>query len=212
LTCHICHKPVDSWKDAKTNIKYYECKNCAYIFKSPECYQDFETQHARYDLHENDENDAGYRAYFQRFLDFVLPRVEKPNNALDFGCGASSLLAQLLEKEGIACNYYDPIYHPDRLDDSKKYELIVSTEVFEHLHQPKEVFKSLVEHLEKGGYLAIQTQFHPNERESFQKWYYHQDPTHIVFFSARTFEVLSDLFQCRVIADNGKNMVVIQKK
>jgi len=212
LNCHICNKKTESFIDEKTNIKYYQCTNCEYVFKSPECHQDFSAQKERYNLHENDENDVGYQAYFKRFLDFTLPLVAQPKTALDFGCGRSSLLASLLEKEGISCDYYDPIYHPTTLSDSKKYELIVSTEVFEHLHQPKEVFVSLLERLEEGGYLALQTQFHPNDTERFKKWYYHQDPTHIVFFTAHTFRVLCKEYACEYISDNGKNMVLIQKK
>ena len=153
----------------------------------------------------------GYQAYFQRFLDFLLPLVNKPKTALDFGCGRSSLLASMLKKEGIKCDYYDPIYHPDTLDEKKKYELIVSTEVFEHLHQPREVFESLLKRLEEGGYLALQTQFHPNNIEAFKKWYYHQDPTHIVFFTAKTFKVLCKVYFCEFVADNGKNMVLLRK-
>jgi hypothetical protein len=117
LNCHICDKPTESFKHEKTNITYYYCEACEYIFKSPECYQDLSTQKERYNLHENDENDPGYQAYFQRFLDFILPLLDKPNTALDFGCGRSSLLASLLKKEGIDCDYYDPIYHPDTLND-----------------------------------------------------------------------------------------------
>lgn len=211
MKCHICNKKTKSFIDAKTNIKYYECSDCEYIFKSPECHQDFSTQKERYNLHENDENDAGYQAYFKRFLDFIFPLVGQPETALDFGCGRSSLLASLLEKENISCDYYDPIYHPDISIDSKKYKLIVSTEVFEHLHQPREVFESLLQRLEEGGYLALQTQFHPNELERFKKWYYHQDPTHIVFFTAHTFRVLCKAYACEYISDNGKNMVVIRK-
>ena len=210
MDCHICNRPTEFFIHEKTNITYYHCKSCDYIFKSPECYQDLATQKERYNLHENDEEDAGYKAYFQRFLDFTLPLVDKPKTALDFGCGASSLLSNMLQKEGIACDYYDPIYHPDTLNFGKKYELIVSTEVFEHLHQPKEVFESLIEKLKEGGYLAIQTQFHPNDVEAFKKWYYHQDPTHIVFFTAKTFRVLCEMYDCKFIADNGKNMVIVK--
>jgi len=211
VICHICNKPAHTFVDDKTDITYYHCKPCEYIFKSPECYQSIEEQKSRYDLHENDEDHPGYRAYFQRFLDFVLPLVGTPKTALDFGCGRSTLLASLLEEKGIQCEYYDPLYHPGSLDNSKKYELIVSTEVFEHLHQPKEVFHSLLERLEDGGYLALQTQFHPNEVAAFKKWYYHQDPTHIVFFTAKTFRVLAEMYGCEFVGDNGKNMVVIQK-
>lgn len=190
---------------------YYHCKECEYIFKSPECYQDLMTQKERYNLHENDENDEGYKAYFQRFLDFVLPQIDKPQTALDFGCGTTSLLSKLLEINGIQCDYYDPIYHPDTFNSSKKYELIVSTEVFEHLHHPKEVFESLLSRLDKGGYLALQTQFHTNDSNVFKKWYYRQDPTHIVFFTEKTFKVLCKMYDCEYVSDNGKNMVLIRK-
>lgn len=211
MNCHICHNICEPFIDEKTKITYYHCDNCEYIFKSPEYHQALSLQEKRYDLHENDEDDAGYQAYFQRFLDFVLPLVGKPENALDFGCGATSLLAKMLEKEGIESDYFDPIYHPETLNDEKKYQLIVSTEVFEHLHHPREVFERLLERLEEGGYLALQTQFHPNDREAFKKWYYHQDPTHIVFFTVRTFEVLCKMHGCELIGNNGKNMVVIRK-
>lgn len=211
MNCHICNNLCDTFIDDKTKITYYHCNYCEYIFKSPECFQDLSVQKERYNLHENDEGDAGYQAYFQRFLDFILPLVGKPDTALDFGCGASSLLAKMLEKEGVPCDYYDPIYHPDTLEQNKKYELIVSTEVFEHLHQPREVFESLLDRLEEGGYMALQTQFHPNNVESFKKWYYHQDPTHIVFFTAKTFKVLCTELTCEFVSENGKNMVLLRK-
>lgn len=192
-------------------MTYYHCEACEYIFKSPKCYQDFDNQKERYNLHENNEEDAGYRAYFQRFLDFTLPFVLNVKRALDFGCGETTLLASMLEQKGIKCDFYDPIYHPDTPNNSKKYELIVSVEVFEHLHDPKKIFKSLIDRLEEGGYLSIQTQFHLNNRVLFKKWYYHQDSTHIIFFTVKTFKVLCDMYGCKVIEDNGKNMLLIQK-
>ncbi len=211
MNCHICTNATESFVHGRTGIIYYHCKACEYIFKSSKYHQDLTAQRERYNLHENDENSVGYREYFKRFLDFVLPLVEHPKTALDFGCGRSSLLASMLDGEGIMCDHYDPIYHPKKLNNSKQYDLVVSTEVFEHLHQPREVFKSVLGLLKKGGYLALQTQFHPNDTESFKKWYYHQDPTHIVFFRPKTFRVLCDKFGCKFIDDNGKNMVIIRK-
>ena len=211
MNCHICDKATVSFVYEKTDIIYYHCEDCEYIFKSPEVYQDLNSQKERYNLHENDAEDEGYQAYFKRFLDFTLPLADHPETALDFGCGRSSLLASLLEKEGVRCDYYDPIYHPDTLNKSKKYDLIVSTEVFEHLHQPRDVFEDLLGRLEKGGFLAIQTQFHPNDTKAFKKWYYHQDPTHIVFFTTQTFKVLCKVNSAGFVQDNGKNMLLIQK-
>jgi len=211
VNCHICSQSTSKFIDEQTQMIYYHCIECQYIFKSPDSYQDFEAQKERYNLHENNDQDVHYQAYFQRFLDFVLPLVVKPKSALDFGCGRTSLLATLLEKEGITCDYYDPIYYPNTLKHKKKYDLIVSTEVFEHLHQPRVVFSDLIERLHEGGYLAIQTQFHTNELPHFKTWYYHRDSTHIVFFTPKTFEILCKQNNCYMVEHNAKNMIVMQK-
>ncbi len=213
MKCHICNGSTLTFKNKPETITYHWCRSCAYIFKSPSCYQPIEDQKSRYDLHENDPHDEGYRAYFQRFLDFVLPHVGTDvSHALDFGCGRSTLLATMLQDRGIACDAYDPIYHPSDDYTKKRYDLIVSTEVFEHLHQPKLIFAELVSRLTPGGSLAIQTQFHPNDPEQFLSWYYHKDPTHIVFFTAKTFQVLAQMHGCEMVAQNGKNMVIFKKK
>jgi len=209
--CHICDHHTESFVDEKTQVLYYRCPECECLFKDPVHYHSLDMQKARYDLHRNDEEDEGYRAYFQRFLDFVLPHVSGVEKALDFGCGKSTLLANILNNINIECDAYDPLYHPIKLSDSKKYDIIVSTEVFEHLHDPRGVFSQLVSMLKEGGYLAIQTAFHPNDIASFKQWYYHKDPTHIVFFRPKTFEVLSRLYGCRLCAHNGKHIVVIRK-
>jgi 2-polyprenyl-3-methyl-5-hydroxy-6-metoxy-1,4-benzoquinol methylase len=212
LNCPLCIKPLISFYHKKTNITYYFCKPCEYIFKDSTYHQSLEKQKERYSLHQNNEDSEGYRDYFKRFLDFTLPLVFDVKTALDFGCGRTSLLASMLEEKSISCEYYDPIYHPSTLDKNKKYSLIVSTEVFEHLHQPKEVFKYLIDKLDEGGYLAIQTEFHPNNIEDFKKWYYPQDPTHIVFFTQKSFQILASMYSSVVVSDNGKNMVLIQKR
>ena len=190
---------------------YYSCHHCGLIFKSPEIYQDFDEQKKRYDLHENSEESEGYRAYFRRFLDFLLPRIGGTGQALDFGSGASSLLASMLEEEGFDCDRYDPVYYPDDSYKGCSYDLIVSVEVFEHLHHPDEVFGELLERVRPGGSLAIQTAFHPASEDRFLKWYYRQDPTHVLFFEPKTFRSLAERHACRYIEDNGKNMVLLGK-
>ncbi|SFV91133.1 Methyltransferase-related protein [hydrothermal vent metagenome] len=211
MQCHICNGETLMFTEIHNATVCYCCKACKYIFKDPSCYQPLDKQKERYDLHQNDENSDSYKAYFQRFVDFVLPFTNSPKRALDFGCGKSTLLADILKNIGISTDVYDPIYHPKNLSHSKKYDLIVSTEVFEHLHQPKEVFASLVARLNPGGFLAIQTAFHPEDTDAFKTWYYHRDPTHIVFFSPKTFKRLGQMYGCVYVADNGKNMVVLKR-
>jgi len=212
LKCPICSQPCRSFTDKKLHAHYYHCSTCHFIFKSPDHYQDYDEQKERYDLHQNEEKSEGYQAYFKRFMDFILPLAGTPQHVLDFGCGTTSLLAKMMTEEGVECDFYDPIYHPKTTYQDKNYDLIVSVEVFEHLHHPKEVFEHLLSRLNRGGYIAIQTQFHNNAIESFLNWYYRLDPTHIVFFRPETFRYLADLYGCEYRGDNGKNILVIQKQ
>jgi len=212
LNCIVCGCLVDSFVDIKSQIEYFECGRCELIMKSPDNFASFEKQKMRYDLHENSADDIGYQRYFARFIDFVLPQIDGVGSALDFGCGASTLLSQMLERHGVECDYYDPIYHPDLSFKSKRYDLIVSVEVFEHLHDPRGTFKMLVNRLNHNGYLALQTEFRPSSREEFLEWYYRLDPTHILFFSPKTLETLSDTYLLKSISNNGKNIILFQKK
>ena len=211
MHCLICSGRCVRFCDPVEKRDYYRCSACELIFKEKTAFADFSVQKRRYDLHENDENDAGYRAYFDTFLDFVLPRCGEPRTALDFGCGASMLLSGMMEERGIEALAYDPIYHPGTEYRGRRYDLIVSVEVFEHLHDPKKVFGELLELLKPGGYLAVRTEFHPREEEAFLAWYYPKDPTHIVFFTPETFRKLCRNSDCRYLDDNGKNIVLVQK-
>ncbi len=210
MKCPICQNMTESFTDSAKDILYHECSVCQYIYKSPDIHPDLEQQKIRYDLHENDPEDEGYRAYFQRFLDFVLPVVgNSGGRALDFGSGESDLLAQMLSKHRYRTLSYDPIYRPD---DYKKfrYNLIVSTEVFEHLSTPLHTLKALASLLEEGGYIALQTQFRPHDREGFLDWYYRLDPTHIGFFAAKTLRYAAQKAGLRYIDDDGKNKIIFQ--
>ena len=212
MKCPICTSPTNTFVDNKLSVTCHACPECRYTFKSPKHHHDFSAQKARYDLHENDPDDPGYRAYFQRFLDYVLPRVPATEGrALDFGCGASDLLASMLTEGGYTTDRYDPIYHPDSAYVSQSYDLIVSTEVFEHLDDPLATLRHLTERLTPTGYLALQTQFLPETREAFLSWYYRLDPTHIGFFTPRTFTVMSEIVGLRVMGEDGVNKVVMHK-
>ena len=211
MKCPICQTQTQSFSDPKPPTTYYACDACGYIHKAPEHHQDLLAQKDRYDLHQNNPDDPDYRAYFQRFLDFVLSYIQKEGKALDFGSGDSDLLASMLNTSGFEATRYDPIYHPDSAYVSEAFDLIVSTEVFEHLDDPLRTLWHLSEHLTPGGYLALQTQFLPESREAFLTWYYRLDPTHIGFFTPDTLEVMARACGMLYVADDGVNKVVFQK-
>lgn len=211
MRCLICNKAAKEQEDKKLNIKTYQCMNCQYIFKDPSATWTLDMQKERYDLHQNDPNDDGYRRYFQGFLDFVLPRISDVESALDFGCGESSLLADMLMENGIKSRYYDPIYHPDESSLESTYDLIVCVEVFEHLGEPMETIKIMIDMLKQGGYMAIRTEFAPEDMEEYFRWYYRLDPTHIGFFTKHTFEYITSKSNFTMVDDNDKNIIIISK-
>ena len=212
MKCPVCQNSSEAFLDPSSRIRYHACGACGYLHKDPQHHQDLAGQKARYDLHQNHPDDPGYRAYFQRFLDFVLPFIpHHGGKALDFGSGESDLLASMLEEKGFDPMRYDPIYHPDSAYVSEAFDLIVSTEVFEHLDDPLRTLWHLAEHLKPGGYLALQTQFLPESREAFLNWYYRLDPTHIGFFTPETLEVMARACGMLYVADDGINKVIFQK-
>jgi len=209
MECLICEGRTEEYEDNKLNIKTYKCSKCQYIFKDPKSFWNLDEQKDRYDLHQNNPDDLGYQKYFQTFIDFVEPKRDKIRNVLDFGSGESTLLADMLSKMSFETISFDPIYHPSTKYQKQKYDLITSVEVFEHLHDPYEVFTHLISLLDSDGVLAIRTEFAPRTMEEYFKWYYRLDPTHIGFFSSKSIEYLARSHGCKYIKDNAKNMVLI---
>jgi cyclopropane fatty-acyl-phospholipid synthase-like methyltransferase len=116
-----------------------------------------------------------------------------------------------LERNSIACDRYDLFYFPKKVYEGKKYDLILSTEVFEHLQNPLDIFKKLLGHVEKNGYILLMSAFHPDNDEEFFKWWYIRDVTHIGFFNIKTFEFLADKLGLRIVKHNFKNIILFQK-
>ena len=211
IACPVCRTECSAFADVKQTVTYHACPGCGYWFKAPDHHPGLSEQKTRYDLHENDPDDPGYRAYFQRFLDWVLPQIPVGGRALDFGSGASGLLASMLAEAGFDAMRYDPIYHPDERYRKERYDLIVSTEVFEHLSDPLAVLRELASLLKPGGFLAIQTQFHPEDETAFLQWYYRLDPTHIGFFVPRTFQRMGAEPGLIYLGDDGRNKVLLRQ-
>lgn len=211
--CKICDSATTVMTDTKTQKIYHKCKKCSYVFLDEVFYVDEAVEKKHYDKHDNNFESLGYVKMFENLIEkFVYPYKEDLKTALDFGCGEGKVLPVLLEKSGIECDSYDLFYFPRRVYEGKKYDLILSTEVFEHLQNPLEVFKKLLLHVEKNGYILLMSAFHPDEKEEFLKWWYIRDITHIGFFNLRTFEYLSEKFGLTIIKHNSKNIVLYQKR
>lgn len=191
-------------EDANKRIQrpYYQCLQCQLVFVPEAFFLSPSAEKAEYDLHENHENDPGYRQFLKRFADPYEERLLQsypnesvtPLSLLEFGCGPGPVLAQMLKASGHDVTLHDAFYYPEAsvLEDSA-YHGISATEVIEHLHAPKQVFELWVRCLKPKGVLGIMTKL-VKDQTAFAKWHYKNDPTHICFFSEATFTYLAQRY------------------
>lgn len=179
-------------------IGIFHCRNCDLIFKDPQSYLNWDDQRDRYDLHENNIENPGYVEFFEQLMKPLRPFLKSSQSALDWGSGPgeSPVLAQLLGREGLKVDIYDPIYQP--VVPSGHYDVITSTEVVEHFQNPRGSFREILSHMRPGGVFAGLTQFHSGPG-MFSNWWYVKDPTHVVFYSERTLQWVAGEFGLEVL-------------
>jgi len=212
MTCKLCHQPVISFYDDHMQCQTYHCKACEFIFKDIDALVSLDKELKVYKQHNNSEENLGYVAMFQDFMDKTfLPYREDISTILDFGSGPNPVLSKVMRDNGFNVEHYDKFFSPQKVYEDKKYDLITSTEVIEHIVDIQEVMTLFSKHLNPNGYLAIMTQFHTNNTEEYLKWWYRRDPTHISFFRPHTFEVLANAYGFTLVYHDEKKLILLQK-
>ena len=212
--CPLCesnqyqHYHQDNTK--RSQRAYVQCAQCALVFVPSEYYLSSQDEKAEYDRHNNDMNDEGYRHFLNRLWSRLKPQLLQGSKVLDFGCGPGPLLAQMMNEDKMEVCVYDHFYKPDqsvlKLD---YYDAITSTEVIEHLHQPKRVFEQWLAMLKPGGRLGLMTKLVLNP-EAFKTWHYKNDLTHVCFFSEVCFTWLSQRYQLKQVV-HGNDVIIFEK-
>jgi 2-polyprenyl-3-methyl-5-hydroxy-6-metoxy-1,4-benzoquinol methylase len=120
-----------------------------------------------------DEGLETWRTYPDKF-DFIISLISPGSRVLDMGCGVGILLNRLkTEKEcdvfgvdislkaveiarqsGIPCKVCKL---PQLSLDSDCFDVVIATEVIEHLHDPKEAIKQMCRVLHAGGTMILST-------------------------------------------------------
>jgi len=144
-----------------------------------------EAELARYRLHRNSPDDAGYRAFLGRLVEALAPRLQPPMDGLDYGSGPGPTLSRMLEEKGHRVRLYDPFFAPDAAALRRRYDFITCTETVEHFHRPTAELRRLDRLLRPGGWLGIMTGMRRAGRP-LRAWWYAQDPTHVCFYERRT--------------------------
>jgi hypothetical protein len=168
---------------------YRHCQICSIIFVPESFHVTRESEKARYEEHNNDPDDIRYRQFLERIAVPIRDHYESGSKGLDFGCGSTTLLADILIEDGFEMEVFDAFYEKDKSVLDEKYDFIVSTEVVEHLNNPLTEFKKLLGMLNGEGILAVMTSLF-DETIDFKTWHYKNDRTHIGFYSIETFDWL----------------------
>jgi len=208
--CPLCHTPDPHFFYHGPQRDYLQCQRCGLIYVPKEELLPPKAEKARYDLHENDPTDQGYRHFLSQLCRPLIDTIgPPPQHGLDFGCGPGPVLALMLKNRGYTISCYDPYYEPNPEALEQTYDFVTCTEVMEHLYTPAREWKLLLKLLKPGGWLGLMTQLN-NDPEKFPDLHYIKDATHVSFFSRRTFNFLArrDNLQVKFF---GSNTLLIKK-
>ncbi len=165
--------------------RFFSCDCCLGIFRAPEQALNLEQEKNRYLLHQNHPEDQGYLDFVSPILEQVRSRYKPGAEGLDFGCGHTPVISEVLKNENYQVDLYDPLFFPRRIFEGKTYDFIVCCEVMEHFLNPKKEFVLLAELLKPSGNLICMTSVFSEEMD-FDSWYYKNDPTHVFLYRKET--------------------------
>ncbi len=190
ITCPLCllQQSQHFFTDSR---EYYRCGNCCLVFVLPKDFLSAAEEKGRYDLHENDPADEGYRRFLSRIFNPVAALLAPASQGLDFGSGPGPTLSLMFEETGHTMALYDPFYAPDETVFNHTYDFVTTSEVVEHLHHPRRDLDRIWQCVRPGGVLGVMTK-RVTTLAAFKSWHYKNDPTHVIFFAEETFNWLGN--------------------
>lgn len=207
MECPLCRKTSKFFANV-SGRDYYKCPVCDGIFLSPAQLPSAEAEKQRYLLHQNNLVDEGYRRFLQQIIDFVTRDCPGTESILDYGCGHTPVLVQMLRDAGYFATGYDP-YFSQNVALEEKFDCVTTVEVVEHFFRPAAEIERIKQYLHPKSYWLVRTMLH-DETTDFTNWWYVQDFTHVFFYSARTFQWISQHFQMKIVRTNRKNTIILQ--
>jgi hypothetical protein len=210
MICKLCGSSDNHCYYKDKVREYIHCNTCRLI-QVPQVFEiSKQDEIDRYKLHTNTDDKDGYILYLQDIVNLV--RIVAPiGHILDFGAGEHAVLTELLKKEGYHADPYDPHYSSIAELPDKKYDIVILCEVIEHLRFLKNELMLIRNLLSAHGCVILRTQLYPETLDSFRKWWYIQDKTHINFFSRSSLEYVASVLGLRVIATEKKDIFVMTK-
>ena len=188
---------------------YWKCNFCEAKFLDNKNYISYNEEKKHYLKHNNILTDQGYRNFLLCLIKPLKDKISLYDFGLDYGCGYSPALADILKKDGFNIDIYDPFFFPNENIFLKKYKFITCSEVVEHLFKPYEEFIKIDNLMDYNAWFGLMTSF-MTEDYLFKNWHYRRDPTHVVFYKKKTFEVVANQRNWNVVFPS-KNIALFNK-
>ncbi len=216
MNCPLCHSLnlTEYFNTTEKVFKlpkqrtYKACAQCSLVFLIPSQRLGPAKEKLRYDVHENNLEQQGYKNFLMQVWEPLKQHINAPAHGLDFGSGPTRALAELIEADGIKMETYDPFFKPEF--EVKKYDFITCTEVLEHVFNLNLVLNKLDELLKPGGHLAIMTEL-LTCKINFAKWRYREDDTHVCFFKEDTFKYISEKYSFKWVYFDKQRVILFKK-
>lgn len=186
-TCPLCLSRAPLPLGRAHDRPCFECSQCRLAFVAPEHRPSPEVERARYETHENDLRDPGYRQFLDRVRLPLVERLPPGAEGLDYGAGPGPALSVMLDESGYPTAIYDPFFAPDAAPLQRTYDFITCTETIEHMFDPARELDQLDALLRPGGWLGIMTEVRDPD-QPLDSWWYVRDPTHVCFYQSATLE------------------------
>jgi len=177
----------------------------------PEHHLSPEHELARYATHNNNRSDEKYVAFLEQLLVPFVQELPPESTVLDYGSGPSPVMAELLRERGFAINIFDPHFASDEAVLENVYNGIICSETAEHFYAPRRNWQIMARCLNPGGIVGIMTLLHDDEPD-IAHWWYVQDPTHVVFYSAKTMGWIAEWQNWRILSINSRVVIFQNQK
>lgn len=208
--CPICEVYRDlklHYRDPKGTLFYF-CDGCDFVLRSPEFHLTKEENERRYKLHQNNVFDLGYQNFLKPVVEAVFEFQRPEDVGLDYGCGPGSVIEYLLKQKRFQIQTYDPLFEPVEERLRVRYDYVTCTEVAEHFEYPLQELSKIKNLLKPQGRLYIKTSL-TDSVQDFPGWHYHRDPSHVSFFSRRTFEIIKSKLNFSILQSIDQGVLIL---
>lgn len=228
--CPICHGTnlqhycrVPSLFNAGEFIRYETCRGCGTLFRNPRLPPEYRL--ARYEEPEMSAESKRLKPKNQVHYAYMMKQVEKllpegcGRRLFDFGCGSGGFLLEArkagfdvmgleLSKDlaqHVIEEHKIPVFQglidaPEFVDE--RFDVILTSQVFEHLLDPRQTLADLKKHLRCPGLILIEVPNQLDIRERLQRGKM-MDDSHLFYFTARSLS--------RLLEDQGFEVIRVQE-